>query len=172
VAAERTAAPLQAIADTLGNGWLGWVLGIAAITAMAGVLLNLVLGLSRVLLAMARRSDAPRFLARVDEQRSSPVVSVWACGIVIACISLAGDVRTTWSFSEFTVLVYYAITSLAALRQPPGDRLYPRIIPAAGLAGCLALAFRVDATVWITGLALLVLGLMAHFGRRRFGGSA
>jgi APA family basic amino acid/polyamine antiporter len=70
------------------------------------------------------------------------------------------------------VLVYYAITSLAALRQPPGDRLYPRIIPAAGLAGCLALAFRVDATVWITGLALLVLGLMAHFGRRRFGGSA
>jgi len=166
VAAERTAAPLEAIASALELPWLGWTLGVAAVAAMAGVLLNLVLGLSRVLLAMARRGDAPGFLARVDEERSSPVASVWTCGVVIAGISLVGDVRTTWSFSAFTVLVYYALTNLAALRLPEQHRLFPRWIPVAGLLGCLGLAFWVEQRVWLVGLGLLVLGLAGHAARR------
>jgi APA family basic amino acid/polyamine antiporter len=161
-AAEESAAPLEAIAAALGTTWLGWVLGVAAVAAMAGVLLNLVLGLSRVLLAMARRGDAPAPLARVDEARSSPVAAVWACGILVAGIALVGDVRTTWSFSAFTVLVYYAITNLAALRLPPDARLFPRWIPVVGLAGCLGLAFWVEPRIWLVGLTLLVLGLMGH----------
>src|SRR5690606_32285420 len=72
-AAERTAAPLEAVAAALGVPLLPEVLAVAAVAAMAGVLLNLVLGLSRVLLAMARRRDAPPFLARVDAERASPV---------------------------------------------------------------------------------------------------
>ena len=161
-AAERTAAPLESVAAALGLPWLAWALGVSAVAAMAGVLLNLVLGLSRVLLAMARRGDAPRFLARVDARRSSPVASVWTCGLVIAAIALVGDVRTTWSFSAFTVLVYYAITNLAALRLPAGKRLFPRWIPVAGLAGCLGLAFWVEPRIWLVGLGLLALGLVGH----------
>jgi basic amino acid/polyamine antiporter, APA family len=171
-AAERTAAPLEAIAAALERTWLARTLGIAAVAAMAGVLLNLVLGLSRVLLAMARRGDAPHFLARVDEQRASPVASVWTCGIVIAAISLLGDVKTTWSFSAFTVLVYYAITNLAALRLTTGKRLFPRSIPAAGLAGCLGLAFWVERRIWLIGLALLAVGIAAHIAHRRIGRGA
>ncbi|HSM05708.1 MAG TPA: APC family permease, partial [Longimicrobiales bacterium] len=71
-AAEGTAAPLAAIARALELPWLAWTLGVAAVAAMAGVLLNLVLGRSRVLRAMARRRDAPGFRARVDVARSSP----------------------------------------------------------------------------------------------------
>lgn len=161
-AAERTAAPLEAVAVALGVPLLPQLLAVAAVAAMAGVLLNLVLGLSRVLLAMARRRDAPRFLARVDAERASPVASVWTCGLLIAVIALIGDVRTTWSFSAFTVLVYYAITNLAALRLPAEHRLYPRWIPAAGLVGCLGLAFWVEREVWLVGLALLAGGLAGH----------
>jgi APA family basic amino acid/polyamine antiporter len=166
-AAERTAAPLEAVAVALELPWLVWTLGIAAAAAMTGVLLNLVLGLSRVLLAMARRGDAPAFLARIDEDRGSPVASVWACGLAVAAIALLGDVRTTWSFSAFTVLIYYAITNLAALRLPPDKRLFPRWIPAAGLAGCLGLAFWVESRFWLVGLALLGLGLVGHLAHRR-----
>ncbi len=169
-AAETTAAPLEAVARALGTPLLAEALAVAAIAAMAGVLLNLVLGLSRVLLAMARRSDAPAFLARVDAERSSPVASVWACGVAIAAISLVGDVRATWSFSAFTVLVYYAITNLAALRLPADQRLFPRWIAAAGLVGCLGLAFWVRREVWLLGLALLALGLAGHAARRRWAG--
>lgn len=166
-AAERTAAPLEALALALDVPGLPTIIALAAITAMAGVLLNLVLGLSRVLLAMARRGDAPAFLRRVDEQRGSPVASVWACGLLIVAITLIGDVRTTWSFSAFTVLLYYGITNLAALRLPAEARLFPRWIAVAGLAGCLGLAFWVERQVWLAGLALLALGLAGHFLHRR-----
>ena len=158
-AAAETAAPLDVVAGALGLPWLRTVLAVSAVAAMAGVLLNLVLGLSRVLLAMARRQDAPGFLARVDGVRGSPVASVWACGLLIAAIALVGDVRVTWSFSAFTVLVYYAITNLAALRLPPEHRLFPRWIPAAGLLGCLGLAFWVEREVWLVGLGVLAVGL-------------
>lgn len=166
-AAERTAAPLDAVAAALELPWLVWTLGVAAVAAMTGVLLNLVLGLSRVLLAMARRGDAPGFLARVHEERASPVAAVWACGLLIAALSLLGDVRTTWSFSAFTVLVYYAITNLAALRLPADQRLFPRWIPAAGLVGCLGLAFWVEREIWLVGLALLAAGVAGHLAHRR-----
>lgn len=166
-AAETTAAPLEVVALALDVPLLPGFLGVAAVAAMAGVLLNLVLGLSRVLLAMARRRDAPGFLARIEAERASPVAAVWACGLLVAGIALVGDVRTTWSFSAFTVLVYYAITNLAALRLPTEHRLFPPWVPAAGLVGCLGLAFWVEREVWLLGLVLLVAGLGGHLLARR-----
>ncbi|MBW3535146.1 MAG: APC family permease [Gemmatimonadetes bacterium] len=166
-ATERTAAPLEAVADALGVPFLREALSLAAVAAMAGVLLNLVLGLSRVLLAMARRGDAPRRLERIDAVRNSPVGAVWTCGATVALLTLIGDVRTTWAFSAFTVLVYYAITNLAALRMPTSDRLYARWIPALGLAGCVFLAFWVEREVWLAGTLLLLAGLLVHGLRRR-----
>lgn len=154
-----TAAPLEEAARTFSGPALPRLLAVAAITAMLGVLLNLVLGLSRVLLAMARRADAPAALARIEERSRSPRSAVLAVGTGIALIALVGDVGLTWSFSAFTVLVYYAITNLAALRLPAEARLYPRWIPAAGLAGCLGLAFWVEPRVWLVGLALIGVGL-------------
>jgi basic amino acid/polyamine antiporter, APA family len=171
-AAEETAAPLEVLAVRLGLPLLPQLVALAAITAMLGILLNLLLGLSRVLLAMARRGDAPALFRRVDARRSSPVASVWACGAAIAGLTLLGDVRVTWSFSAFTVLMYYAITNLAALRLPAEQRLYPRGIAALGLVACLALAFWVDLAVWLAGLGLAGAGLIGHLiARRRTGGA-
>mgnify|MGYP001828959819 CR=1 FL=1 len=157
-----TAAPLEEVARTFSGPVLPRLLAAAAITAMLGVLLNLVLGLSRVLLAMARRADAPAALARIEERSRSPRSAVLAVGTGIALIALVGDVGLTWSFSAFTVLVYYAITNLAALRLPAEARLYPRWIPAAGLVGCLGLAFWVEPRVWMVGLALIGVGLVGR----------
>jgi APA family basic amino acid/polyamine antiporter len=79
-------------------------------------------------------------------------------GAVIAGLALIGDVKTTWSFSAFTVLVYYALTNLAALRLPAELRRYPRWIAAAGLISCLSVAFWVEPRVWLAGLGVLVAG--------------
>ena len=167
--AEMTAsraAPLEDAAMSFGGPTLGRVLALGAITAMLGVLLNLILGLSRVLLAMARRGDAPRGLATIDDVRSSPAAAVIAVGVVIGLLVLIGDVKTTWSFSAFTVLVYYAITNLAALRIPAEARIIPRWIPVAGLIGCLGLAFWVEWHVWAVGLGMIAIGLAWQRGMR------
>ena len=159
-AADEQAAPLEVAAETFGVPGVPKVVAFGAITAMLGVLLNLILGLSRVLLAMGRRADMPRVFARLDASGKTPGPAVLTMGGVIGALTLIGDVRTTWSFSAFSVLVYYAVTNLAALYLPAPQRLFPRWIAAAGLVACTSLAFFVEPLVWGVGLGLIALGLV------------
>jgi basic amino acid/polyamine antiporter, APA family len=64
------------------------------------------------------------------------------------------------------VLMYYAITNVAAMRLPPEDRRYPRWIPVAGLISCLGLAFWVDRDILLLGTALIAAGLVWYFVAR------
>jgi APA family basic amino acid/polyamine antiporter len=90
-----------------------------------------------------------------------------AIGVVVNALACTGSVKTTWSFSAFTVLLYYAITNLAALRLPAHARLYPRAVAWCGLGACLFLAFWVEWRIWAVGLGLVLLGLIWHALRRR-----
>ena len=159
-AARDGAAPLEEAARVTGAAWLPVVLAVGAVTAMFGVLLNLILGLSRVLLAMGRRRDMPSFFAKINAAGTTPVAAVIAVAVLVAGLTLIGDVRTTWSFSAFTVLVYYALTNLAALFVPKEGRLYPRVFSVAGLIFCLGLAAFIDPPVLLAGLVVLVAAVL------------
>ncbi|MEM9110081.1 MAG: amino acid permease [Planctomycetota bacterium] len=163
---------LQVIWWNGGPSWLATLVAIAGITAMLGVLLNLILGLSRVLLAMGRRHDVPRLFGKINDAGTTPVPAVLGVAVVIGALALIGDIKTTWSFSAFTVLIYYGITNLAALRLPAENRLYPRAFSYAGLAGCLFLCWFVNPWVWLFGLKLIVVGLLWHWMAPRLFGRA
>lgn len=156
------ATPLGIAAAALRVPGLQTVVAIAAVTAMLGVQLNLILGLSRVLLAMGRRADVPPLFARLTRAGEAPAPAIIGVGIAIAALVLLGSIETVWAFSAFTVLVYYGITNLAALRLPRDQRRYPRAVALAGLVGCLFLAFWVPVAIWLTGLALIAAGLLWH----------
>jgi len=158
-ATHKQAAPLVTVARHFEVSGISIAVSLGAVTAMLGVLLNLILGLSRVALAMGRRSDLPPSLAKLDRTHSTPFIAVVTVGLTIAGLTLIGNVKTTWSFSAFTVLVYYALTNLAAIRLSDSERLYPRFIPWLGLMSCLLLAFWVDMTIWLVGLGLIGVGL-------------
>ena len=160
------AAPLEAVVRTIAGSGAAIVLSIGAMTAMLGVLLNLILGLSRVLLAMGRRNDAPRFLANLNQERTNPYWAVIFVGIAIVLLVLVGNVKTTWSFSAFSVLIYYAVTNFAALKLSPQERLYPTWVAWSGLLSCLFLAFWVESSIWQTGLGLIIAGLIWHKVRK------
>lgn len=161
-------APLAIVARGFDFPGAGLILSLGAVTAMLGVLLNLVLGLSRVTLAMGRRGDLPRLFARVNEGGTTPIPAVLLVGGIILGLTAIGSIKLAWSFSAFTVLLYYAITNLAAIRLPKEQRLYHPGIAYLGLLGCLSLAFWVEPRVWIVGLAVLGVGLIAR-GVFRFG---
>ena len=154
------AAPLEVIARSFQIPGVSQLLAVGAITAMLGVLLNLILGLSRVWLAMGRRLDMPKVLARLNPSGTTPYVAVVVVEISIALLILVGDVKTTWSFSAFSVLIYYAITNLASLQLASAERLYPQWLAWVGLGSCLFLAFWVERQIWLTGLALIIAGLI------------
>lgn len=133
-----------------------------AVVAMCGVILNLILGVSRVVLAMARRNDLPMAWATLNAERTSAPAAVWVTFVVMLVIVLVGDLRIAWSFSAFTVLVYYSITNLAALRIPTEKRFIPRWISILGLASCLGLAVFIELQILFSGLILIGLGLLWH----------
>ncbi len=158
--AAQSAAPLERIARSFRFPQIAYVVSLGAVTAMAGVLLNLLLGLSRVLFAMARDHEAPHTFAHIDTRTESPARAVWGVGVLIASLVLLGDIRTTWSFSAFTVLIYYGFTNLCALRLSPQERRFHPIIALFGLLSCFGLAFFVPPNVWIAGLSLLAFGFV------------
>lgn len=139
---------------------------VVGIIAMLGVLLNLILGLSRVLLAMGRRRDMPAVFAKVDTT-DQPRAAIIGITVIIALLCLFGSIELAWSFSAFTVLCYYALTNLASLKLSGKHRLYPKWIAWCGLAGCLFLAIWVPIPIMLSGLALIIIGLLwQHFFKR------
>lgn len=149
------AAPLESVARGFSLPVAGLV-AIGAMTAMLGVLLNLVLGLSRMLLAMGRRRDMPQAVSNLS-------VAIVVVGLAIAGLAFLGSVRTTWSFSAFTVLIYYSVTNLAALQLAPQERMFSRAWAWTGLISCLALAFSIEPRVWLVGLGVLLAGLAVRW---------
>ena len=162
-ATAEAAAPLEVVARRFGVKGLPEFIALGAVTAMLGVLLNLILGLSRVVLAMARRGDMPAAFERLHAGSTTPRAAVLFTGIVVGTIVLIGDIRVAWTFSAFTVLFYYAVTNLAALAMPANERLYPRSVAIAGLTACLLLAFFVERSIWLVGLGVLGAGLTWHW---------
>jgi APA family basic amino acid/polyamine antiporter len=158
-------APLEVVARQFSLPAVSSVVAVGAMTAMLGVLLNLILGLSRMLLAMARRGDMPAAVAALNESRTTPYVAVLLVGATVAALALLGSVKTTWSFSAFTVLIYYAITNLSALRLTADERLYSPAYSWTGLAGCVFLSFWIDWQIWASGFALILFGLLWYWGR-------
>lgn len=157
---EQSNAPLVEVAQLLDMPTLRIILSIGALTAMLGVLLNLILGLSRVLLAMGRRGDMPAATAKLNPTGTTPTVAVIVMATVIGILICVGDVKTTWSFSAFTVLIYYALTNLAALKLPKEDKRFPIIFPILGLASCVFLAFWIDYLIMAAGIACLIVGFI------------
>jgi APA family basic amino acid/polyamine antiporter len=102
----------------------------------------------------------------------SPVIAVITVGAAIAGLALIGDVKVTWSFSAFTVLIYYAITNLAALRLPKVQRFYSPIFAWIGLPACLFLAFWIERDIWLVGSGLIAIGLIWHYAASRIRGRA
>jgi APA family basic amino acid/polyamine antiporter len=164
--------PLARLLLDAGWGWGSWVVALGAVLALAGVLLNLVLGLSRVWLAMGRRGDMPPGLAALNACGTSPQAAVLLSGVLIALLSLGGRLELTWGFSAFTVLGYYAITNLCVLRLQPQQRSFPQVLAWLGLLGCLGLAFQVPPAAWRTGLLVLAVGVLWRWAYRSLRPSA
>jgi len=111
---------------------------------------------------MGRRRDLPGVFASVNATGTTPVPAVLLVAAIIAGLAAVGSVTFAWSLSATTVLIYYALTNLAALRLPKEDRRYPRLISVLGLIGCLGLCVFIDWPFLAAGAGLLVAVIAGH----------
>jgi APA family basic amino acid/polyamine antiporter len=159
-------APLRLVADTAG-GSFGGIVRVGAGIAALGVLLNLIPGVSRTSLAMARNRELPPWFAHVDFQRSVPLRAELTVAAVIIALIVVLDLRNAIAVSGVAVLTYYAITNAAALTLTPDQRLWPRAIAIGGLVGCLTLIAALPAGAILGGSATLALGVIVRFATNR-----
>jgi basic amino acid/polyamine antiporter, APA family len=166
IGSERMAhskSPLQMVTSFLSTPGVNTIITIGASTAMLGVLLSQILGVSRMMLAMSRRNDLSKIFARIHNKSKVPYMGILFTGLVILTLSLFGSFEFIVRAASFSILLYYSITNIAALKQEPNQRLYGRVVPILGLAGCMAMSVSLPILVIITGLGLLVLGFAYRY---------
>jgi APA family basic amino acid/polyamine antiporter len=96
----------------------------------------------------------------VHPRFNSPHRAEVAVGAVVAVLAATLDLRGAIGFSSFAVLVYYAIANASAFT------LGARVIPVAGLIGCLMLAVTLPLTSVVVGTGVLLVGAAAYAFRR------
>lgn len=154
-ALAATDAPLRLVGDSSLSGVIRVGAGIAAL----GVLLNLIPGVSRTTLAMARNRELPSWYAHVDGARSLPLRAELTVASVVIVLVLVLELRSAIAVSGVAILTYYAITNAAALTLTSEQRRWPRGIAALGLIGCVVLIFSLPASALIGGGITLAVGV-------------
>lgn len=167
-ALATTADPVAAAAAmVLADPWV-WAVRLVAVLAASGALLNLVLGISRTGLAMARDGHLPPALASVDN-RGVPRNAELTVALVVIVLVLLVDLRGAIGFSSFGVLTYYAVANASAWTLRGDWRAAP-VIPAIGLVGCVVLALTLPWASVLGGLLVLALGLVLFLITGKSGG--
>lgn len=157
-----SAAPLGLVVDLGRFGGLAPVVDIGAGIAALGVLLNLIPGVSRTGLAMAREHELPHWFAHIDPRRSLPLRAELTVAAIVIVLVAVLDLRSAIGVSGVAVLTYYAITNAAALTLRADQRRWPRSVAVVGLAGCLTLVAALPPTAIATGFATLAVGVVTR----------
>jgi APA family basic amino acid/polyamine antiporter len=146
--------PLAALVDAGAAPGLGVLVRVGAAVAAGSALLSVLVAISRTALAMAEGRDLPRSLARIGPRGTPWIADLLGGAIAAAVAALAGPAAAI-ALSACSVLVYYGVINVAALRlHGHGAR---RWVAAAGVLLCVLLALLLPlAQVLITAAALAV----------------
>ncbi len=167
---SNTAAPLAVAARMFMWPWMATVVAVGGVTAMLGVILSQLLGMSRMVFAMSRYGDFPSFFQHVHPRYQVPARAVLLIGAITAIVAAASTLGAVVGVAAFTILTYYGIANLAALRMPGAQKLYPYFIARTGIVACLLLAISLPLKIILIGCAVLTVGLVLRLffrhGRR------
>jgi APA family basic amino acid/polyamine antiporter len=155
-----TDAPLRLVVESSRFDALGPLVRVGAGIAALGVLLNLLPGVSRTVLAMARRRELPPGLAQVDGRLGIPLRAELSVAAVVLVLVATVDLRGAIGFSGVTVLTYYAITNIAALTLRGPQRHWPAALAVVGAAGCAALIVALPLASITVAVGIFAVGLV------------
>jgi APA family basic amino acid/polyamine antiporter len=162
-------APLTAVVKAGGLSELAPLVRVGATVASLGVLLSLMVGISRTLFSMAANGDMPRVFDHVHPRYKVPDHAELAVAACVALVVLFVDVRGAIGFSSFGVLVYYGIANACAFTLNATERRSPRVLAIVGVIGCVVLALSLPWESIAVGSAVVTAGAWVYAvrGRRR-----
>jgi basic amino acid/polyamine antiporter, APA family len=170
VGSSRLAGSKSPLVDAIrvaGQPALVYAVSLGGMLAMASVLLTSILGVSRMIFAMAREGDLPSFLGRLQSKYQTPPFAVLIAGAGCALCASLFDVTSVVAISTFATLFNYSLANASAFRLAAGRRAYPRVIAAVGLLLCLFLMPFISAGLLAAGMICLLIGLVGYFTIKR-----
>jgi basic amino acid/polyamine antiporter, APA family len=161
-ALASSVAPLAAATQSGTLSWLTPVVRVGGAIACAGVLLSLLAGVGRTVLAMARDHELPHVLAAIHPRYQVPHRAEILLGVIITAIVLIADLRNAIGFSSFAILAYYAIANAASFTLPGRQCRWRRPLAVLGATGCVVLALTLPLATALSGAAVLIVGLLGR----------
>jgi APA family basic amino acid/polyamine antiporter len=155
-----SSAPLVSVVEAGSWAWAVPVVKVGAAVGSLGVLLSLLVGVSRTTFAMAGARDLPAWLDSVHRRHRIPDRAEVVVGAIVIVVVLVADLRGAIGFSSFAVLLYYAVANASAWTLTSAERRWPRALSALGLAGCVVVAFSLPIASVIGGVVVVGAGLV------------
>ncbi|MGI9123734.1 MAG: amino acid permease [Mycobacterium sp.] len=152
-----------------GIDWAAKIISIGALAGLTTVVMVLVLGLSRVMFAMARDGLLPRSLAMTN-QRDAPVRVTVVVGVLIAIAATAFPMSKLEEMVNVGTLFAFILVSAGVIilrrTRPDLNRgfkapLVPAL-PILSIVACLWLMLNLTALTWVRFVVWMVIGIAVY----------
>ncbi|MCX8176855.1 MAG: amino acid permease [Candidatus Bathyarchaeota archaeon] len=168
----ESSSPLTTAIKVTENPIAVYVVSAGGLIATASVLLTSILGVSRMVYAMARRRDLPTFFEKLHPRHKTPHYSIWTACFIMVLLVLLVDLTRVVAVSTFALLFYYSLANVSAMRLKLGGKNYYKVVSCVGVITCvIILAFTITASphIFLLGLLILVTGVLYYLFNKVLG---
>jgi len=165
-------APVSTAFGQVGLPWAQFLISLGAMAGITSVLLVMMLGQPRILLAMSRDGLLPRAFSAVHPKFHTPYKGSIITGIFVGTLASFLPLRILAELVNIGTLLAFVMVCAAVLAmrklQPNAERPFKApwfpFVPIMGIAICLLLMFSLPAENWLRLVIWLVLGFLIYFG--------
>jgi len=165
-------APVSTAFGQVGLPWAQFLISLGAMAGITSVLLVMMLGQPRILLAMSRDGLLPKAFSAVHPKFHTPYKGSIITGIFVGTLASFLPLRILAELVNIGTLLAFVMVCAAVLAmrklQPNAERPFKApwfpFVPIMGIAICLLLMFSLPAENWLRLVIWLVIGFVIYFG--------
>jgi APA family basic amino acid/polyamine antiporter len=175
-ASKGAEAALASVANSaVGGTWAGNIIALGAVVSIFSVVLVVMYGQTRILMAMARDGLLPKIFAKVHARTQTPVTNTLIVTLLIALPAALVPMGQLAEATSIGTLGAFAVVNVGVMvlrSQRSGSQigfrmpLYP-LIPLLALVLIAVILAGLDAATWLAFLVWMTLGMVFYFAYSR-----
>ncbi|MCX4547536.1 amino acid permease [Streptomyces sp. NBC_01387] len=174
--ADRPAALSLIVDQVTGSAVGGGIVAFGAVVAIASVVLAVMYGQTRILMAMSRDGLVPGVFERVSAKTSTPIANTWIVATVVAIPAAFSSLDVVVNLTTIGALATMVAVNIAVIALRRSHPALPRtfrvplfpVSPLLGVGFCVYLMYGTGWRTWVQFAVFLVVGaaVYAAYGRR------
>ena len=171
----QEAALVQILQEVTGSSWASLLFAVGAVIAIVSIVLVVLYGQTRILMAMSRDGLVPPVFGRVSARTGTPVANTLITGGVIAAAAGFVPLGELADATSIGTLFAFSLVSLAVIdlrrRRPDLPRtfrvpLFP-LTPLLAVCMCVLLMVNLGGSTWIVFVLWMAVGAAVYLGYGR-----